>query len=95
MVAEGTDDRSRLARGFGLAVGRAADAAEVDTLLDGLAADRATFAADPAAAERFVTAGSAGRTLGEVTGGMPASEFAPWCLAANVILNLDEFVMRE
>ena len=50
---------------------------------------------DGAAAERFILAGSAGRALAEVTGGMPAAEFAPWCLAANVILNLDEFVMRE
>ena len=95
MAAAGADDPSRLARGFELAVGRVPDGAELETLLSGLASDRGTFAADAAAAERFVMAGSAGRTLAEVTGGMPAAEFAPWCLAANVILNLDEFVMRE
>ncbi|MFM7249207.1 MAG: PSD1 and planctomycete cytochrome C domain-containing protein [Planctomycetaceae bacterium] len=95
MVAEGADDEARLARGFTLAVGRAPDAAEVEALHEGLVADRATFTADPAAAERFAMAGAAGRPLAEVTCGMPAAEFAPWCLAANVILNLDEFVMRE
>jgi hypothetical protein len=95
MVAEGADDEARLARGFALALGRMPDDAELETLREGLASDRATFAADATAAERFVTAGSAGKALAEVTGGMPASEFAPWCLAANVILNLDEFVMRE
>ncbi|MFM7076911.1 MAG: DUF1553 domain-containing protein, partial [Planctomycetaceae bacterium] len=95
MVAEGADDEARLARGFALAVGRVPDGAELATLLEGLAVDRAAFAADGAAAERFILAGSAGRALAEVTAGMPAAEFAPWCLAANVILNLDEFVMRE
>ena len=96
MVAEGTDDRSRMARGFRAAIGRAPDDAELDTLLAGLAADRATFAADSGAAERFVAAGGAGlvgKPLAEA--GLAPGEFAAWCLSANVILNLDEFVMRE
>jgi hypothetical protein len=33
--------------------------------------------------------------VAEATAGLAADEFAAWCLAANVILNLDEFVMRE
>jgi len=95
MVAEGTDDRSRLVRGFRLALGRTPDDGELDTLLAGLAADRATFSADPDGARNFVAAGSAGRPPEEVAGALAPADFAPWCLAANVILNLDEFVMRE
>ena len=99
MVTEaGADDGARLAHGFRLAIGRAPDAAEIESLRAGLAADRATFAADREAAGRFVSAGAAafaGKPVAEATGGLSADEFAPWCLAANVILNLDEFVMRE
>mgnify|MGYP006274920911 CR=1 FL=1 len=96
MLAEGADDRARLARGFRAAIGRAPDDAELDTLVAGLAADRAAFAADRDAAAKFVAAGSAalaGKPPAESSG--EPGEFAAWCLAANVILNLDEFVMRE
>ncbi len=96
MIAEGGDDPSgRLARGFRLALGRPPEPVELETLLAGLTADRTTFAADSQAAEKFVLAGAAGKPLAEVTAGTPADEFAAWSLAANVIMNLDEFVMRE
>ena len=46
-------------------------------------------------AEAFIVAGAAGRPVAEATAGLAADEFAAWCLVANVLLNLDEFVMRE
>jgi len=96
MVAEGgADPAARIARGYALALGRAPDGAELETLLAGLAADQGAFAADATSAEAFIVAGAAGRPVAEVTGGLAADEFAAWCLVANVLLNLDEFVMRE
>jgi hypothetical protein len=96
MVAEGgADPAGRIGRGFRLALGRGPDAAEVETLLAGIQADRSVFSADPKSAETFVAAGAAGKPVAEATAGLPAEEFAAWCLVANVILNLDEFVMRE
>jgi hypothetical protein len=96
MVAEGgADPAGRIGRGFRLALGRGPDAAEVETLLAGIQADRSVFSADPKSAETFVAAGAAGKPVAEATAGLPADEFAAWCLVANVILNLDEFVMRE
>jgi hypothetical protein len=96
MVAEGgADPAARIARGYALALGRAPDGAELDTLLTGFVTDRGAFAADAKSAEAFIVAGAAGRPVVEATAGLAADEFAAWCLVANVILNLDEFVMRE
>jgi hypothetical protein len=91
MLAEGGGSPAeRLARGFRLAIGRAPTEAELATLVAGFEADRAAFAADAAAAEKFTGFG-----LVKMPEGMPAQEFAAYALAANVIINLDEFVMRE
>jgi hypothetical protein len=96
MVAEGgADPTARIARGYALALGRAPDGAELETLLAGFAADQGAFAADEPSAEAFIVAGAAGRPVAEATAGLAADEFAAWCLVANVLLNLDEFVMRE
>ena len=91
MLAEGGGSPAeRLARGFRLAIGRVPTAAELATLVAGFEADRAAFAADAAAAEKF-----AGFGLVKPPEGMAAQEFAAYALTANVIINLDEFVMRE
>jgi hypothetical protein len=91
MLAEGGDEPAgRIARGFRLAIGRAPTAAELATLAAGFEADQAAFAADAAAADAF-----AGFGLVPPPEGVPAAEFAAYALAANVIINLDEFVMRE
>ena len=96
MVAEGGGDpAARIARGYAIALGRAPDGAELEALLTGFVADRGAFAADATSAEAFIVAGAAGRPVAEATAGLPADEFAAWCLVANVLLNLDEFVMRE
>lgn len=80
----------RLARGFRLALGRTPSEAELTTLVAGFEADRSAFAAEPGAAEKF-----SGFGLVRPPEGVPAPEFAAYALAANVIINLDEFVMRE
>ena len=80
----------RLARGFRLALGRSPSEAELTTLVAGFEADRSAFAAEPGAAEKF-----SGFGFVRPPEGVPAPEFAAYALAANVIINLDEFVMRE
>ena len=60
------------------------------TLVNGLAADLATFAADPEAAAKLAEVGIVPRPEG-----VSLPEYAAYTLAANVLLNLDEFVMRE
>jgi hypothetical protein len=56
----------------------------------GFEADLARFTHEPAAADRYATVGLVPRPEG-----VPVTEFAAYSLAANVIINLDEFVMRE
>jgi hypothetical protein len=91
MLAKGGETPAeRIAHGFRLAIGRRPTAAELDTLVAGFEADRATYAADREAAERFATVG-----LVKKPDGVAADEFAAYALVANVIVNLDEFVMRE
>jgi hypothetical protein len=91
MLAEGGDrPGDRIARGFRLAIGREPTDAELATLVAGFESDRDAFAAAPDAARAFADVG-----LVEPPEGLPAAEFAAYALAANVIINLDEFVMRE
>ncbi len=91
MIAEGGDTpASRIARGFRIALGRPPTDTELATLVEGHASDRAGFASDAAGAERYAAVG-----LVAPPEGVPAAEFAAYALTANVILNLDECVMRE
>jgi hypothetical protein len=91
MLAEGGDQPAgRIAHGFRLVLGRSPTAAEQRTLVGGLAADLAAFAADDEAAEQLAQVGIVPRPEG-----VPLAEYAAYTLAANVLLNLDEFVMRE
>ena len=91
MIAEGgVAPAERIAHGFRLAIGRPPTAAEEELLAAGFAADLAAFRADPVAAGSFAGVGVVGRP-----DGVAAEEFAAYALAANVIVNLDEFVMRD
>jgi hypothetical protein len=91
MLGEGGDTpATRIAHGFRLAIGRPPSDSELATLVVGFAADREAFAADPDAAGKY-----AGYGLVKPPEGIPSEEFAAYSLAANVIINLDEFVMRE
>ena len=91
MIVDGGDTAAqRISLGFRLAIGRPPTADELAVLLDGVAADLAQYEREPAAAAKLVPPG--GATVPEQAA--PA-EFAAYTLAANVIINLDEFVMRE
>ena len=94
MLAEGGGaPADRIAHGFRLAIGRRPTADELAALTAGFENDLAGFsgAADRTAkAEKYVAVGLVGRPEG-----IAAAEFAAYSLTANVILNLDEFVMRE
>ncbi len=91
MIAEGGDTPSaRIAHGFQLAIGRDPTADELTTLVAGFEADLAAFTADAASAEKY-----AGFGLVKPPEGVPLHQFGAYSLAANVIINLDEFVMRE
>ncbi len=86
----GTADSERVAFGFRLATGRRATDDEVAILVDGLKTDRDRFKKEPDAANSLLG-------FGETA---PASDLDPpdqaaYTLTANVLLNLDEFVMRE
>jgi hypothetical protein len=91
MIAEGgPSPAGRIERGFRLAVGRRPTAEELATLVEGFDTDRARFAAQPEALKKYLAVGLVRKP--DVADG---AEFAAYALAANVIVNLDEFVMRE
>ena len=91
MITEaGATPADRIAHGFRLAIGRTPTAAEIAALVAGFEADLAAFAAAPERAEKYAAVG-----LVKQPEAVPAVEFAAYSLAANVIFNLDEFVMRE
>jgi hypothetical protein len=91
MLAEGgVTPAEKITHGFRLAIGRRPTPDELVTLVGGFEADLKQFIAEPAAAEHYATVGLVKRPEG-----VPAAEFAAYSLVANVIINLDEFVMRE
>ena len=91
MLFEGGDQPAeRIAHGFQLVLGRSPTPAEQLTLVSGLAADLAAFAADHEAAAQLAEVGIVPRPEG-----VTLAEYAAYTLAANVLLNLDECVMRE
>ena len=91
MVAEGgAMPAGRIAHAFRLAIGRAPTGDELSALVRGFEADLATFTAAPERAEKYAAVG-----LVTKPEGVTAAEFSAYSLAANVIINLDEFVMRE
>jgi hypothetical protein len=86
----GTADSQRVTFGFRLTTGRQPTDDEVAILTDGLKSDRDRFKREPDAAKSLLG-------FGETA---PASDLEPadlaaYTLTANVLLNLDEFVMRE
>jgi len=91
MIAEGGEtSASRIAHGFQLAIGRKPTDQELATLIAGFDADLAAFTADAPSATKY-----AGFGLVKPPETVPLHEFAAYSLAATVIINLDEFVMRE
>jgi hypothetical protein len=86
----GTSPADRISHGFRLALGRRPDPVELATLVAGFETDLARFVAAADEAAKYAAAG-----LVRKPDGTTDAEFAAASLAANVILNLDEFVTRE
>jgi hypothetical protein len=91
MLADGGGTPAeRITHGFRLAIGRTPSPEELATLVTGFEDDLARFTAEPAAADKYVAVG-----MVKKPDDVQAPDFAAYSLVANVILNLDEFVMRE
>lgn len=91
MLADGGRTPSeRIAHGYRLVFGRQPTAEERKTLEDGLAADLDVFHSDTLAAEQLSKVG-----IVSPPKDVPLPEYAAYTLVANVLLNLDEFIMRE
>ncbi len=91
MLTQGGDTpEARIGFGFQLAVARIPTESELQILIEGLERDIERFADDEESAQKLVALGESavGREL-------PARQLAAYTLTANILLNLDEFVMRE
>ena len=80
---------ARLTHGFLWAVSRKPTPTELAVLRDGLKEDLAYFTANPEAAKKLLAVGESAAPDDRL------AERAAFTLAANVLLNLDEFVTRE
>lgn len=83
----GADDAERLMYGFRLVTSRPPAGNECEVLKEDLAAQRAHFEADPAAARKVIGVGES-----PVPAGVPAPDLAAYTMVANLLLNLDETV---
>jgi hypothetical protein len=94
MIKEGgaTPDE-RIAFAFELVTSRKPDSSEINILADGLHEDLATFMDDPKRAKAFLS--FVDKEQSELMSDEKACEMAAYSLTANVLLNLDEVVMRQ
>jgi hypothetical protein len=91
MLTEGGSvPADRISFGFQQALGRKPSKEELQTLEDGLAADLNFFQSDTHAAEQLSKVG-----VVPAPKDIPLPDYAAYTLVANVLLNLDEFIMRE
>jgi hypothetical protein len=86
----GSNDADRLKLGFRIVTSRWPTASEADVLADNLAAQRARYAADAAAAEKVISVGES-----PVPKDVPAPELAAYTMVANVLMNLDEVLTKN
>jgi hypothetical protein len=90
LAAGGETPADRIAHAFRVTLGRDPTAIESQTLLAGLASDLAAYQDAPEAAQALADVG-----IVKQPEGVALPEYAAYTLAANVILNIDQFVMRE
>jgi len=90
MVTEATNARARARRGVRLAMIRPVSDAEIEPLIALQRDAEKTFAGSPAKTDALI--GAAGSS---VPPGISKPLFASWIVAANAILNLDEFLTRN
>jgi hypothetical protein len=86
----GATDAERAAYGLRLCTAREATASEVDRLVALVREERQARADDAAEARKFVSAAP-----DSVREGLDARELAAWSVVGNVLLNLDEVIVRE
>jgi hypothetical protein len=86
----GSNDEVRMARAFLECTSRLPEAAELDALLHLLNEAREHFASRPENAVQLAT-----DPLGELPPQISAAEAAAWTAVGNVLLNLDEVLMKR
>ena len=90
MMRNGDSALARMQYGFRLCLARPPEEKETSRLLALLEEAKAAFAADPGKAEKIIaSSGDAGAE------GSNAAELAAWTTVANVLLNLDEVLMKR
>ncbi|NRA95455.1 MAG: DUF1553 domain-containing protein [Planctomycetes bacterium] len=90
IVAEGGDtDEARIRWALKLVTARPAEAAQVLAISDLLSAERQAQAGDPTAAVSLAT-----QPLGPLPDGLDAVEAAAWTVVANILLNLDQVLVK-
>jgi len=75
---------------FRLCTGRFPNSEELADLISGIEQDMNTFRKDPAAAAAFV-----GADLSASETNVDVGEWAAWTMTANLMLNLDEVIMKN
>jgi mono/diheme cytochrome c family protein len=86
----GADDGSRITFAYRTVLSRSPTAEELDLVQHALVTQRELYAKDPSAAEAAIRVGESIPTTS-----VPAPELAAWTLVANLVLNLDETLMRN
>jgi mono/diheme cytochrome c family protein len=84
------DPAAKVRQAYRLALSREADESEVATLTRLHGEALSVFKADPEAARKMAT-----EPIGPAPEGADLTDLAAWTTAANVIMNLDEFLMRR
>ena len=86
----GADVQSRIRYGFRLCLSREPSQRESARLVDLQEKARLRFAGTPKEARKFAT-----DPLGSPPAGIAIDKLAAWTLVANVLLNLDEFLVKR
>lgn len=84
------DAAAKIRHAYRVALSREADESEVATLTRLYEEALAVFKADPDAAKQMAT-----EPLGAAPAGADLADLAAWTATANVVMNLDEFLMRR
>ncbi|MBN8246055.1 MAG: DUF1553 domain-containing protein [Verrucomicrobia bacterium] len=90
MVRAGTTPPDRARHGFRLCLTRSPSEAELDGLVGLYSRALDKYRSDPARAREMAT-----QPLGDLPEGMDAVDLAAWTVVGNVLLNLDETLMRR
>ncbi len=90
LIEGGETDEDRAAYMFQLATGREATKTEVTDLMQACSEELEHYAANEAAAKELIKVGSA-----PVADNIEAPRLAAWTMTANLLLNLDEVIMKN